>query len=526
MLKRAAHLPDRVMGPVPTARDVNSDVLTTTPTTPTVAAAVAPATQTAPTAPTAPTGPWDRRYRTTLLLTDATAVVVALATAQLTRFGGGAAQLTVLGHGVDYRLVGLLVALVWLVALGAGNSRRRRVVGAGSEEYRCIVAATFAAFGGLAILSYLGALQLSRFYFVVALPVGLVLVLGARLAWRLRLGRARAQGRAMTATVVVGGPGEVAAAVADMRRHPEAGYVPVAVALTTGGATAEPGSAPLPGLPRVSIDEVRRTGRGPGPGAVLVAGGVSRESVRRLAWDLEDGGAELLLVSQLTDVAGPRIHQSPVDGLPVVHVDPPRFSGGPYVLKRAMDIVISSAALVLLAPVYAAVALAIKLDDGGPVLFRQERVGQHGVPFRMHKFRSMAVDAEARLTEVRHLATGDQVLFKLPRDPRVTQVGGFLRRHSLDELPQFWDVLRGRMSVVGPRPPLPSEVREYQGHTHRRLLIRPGITGLWQVSGRSDLSWTESVRLDLRYVENWSVSGDLVLVLRTARAVLGGRGAY
>ena len=469
---------------------------------------------------------WDRRYRRGLMLTDAAAVAAALVIAQLTRFGGGAAQLTVAGHGVDYPLVGLMIAVVWLAALGASDTRKRHVVGAGSNEYRRVVTATLSAFGLLAILSYLGAVELSRFYFVVALPVGLALVLGARLVWRLRLGRVRAQGHAMTGAVVVGGPGEVATAVAEMRRHPEAGYVPVAVALTTDGATAEPAEAQTTGLRAFPVGELRTAARDPRVGAVLVAGGIPRESVQSLAWDLETSRTELLLVSPLTDVAGPRIHQSPVDGLPVVHVDLPRFSGGAHALKRAMDIALSAAALVLLAPLFAAVALAVRLDDGGPVLFRQERVGQHGVPFVMHKFRSMTLDAEARLAEVRELAAGDQVLFKLADDPRVTRVGQLLRRYSLDELPQFWDVLRGRMSVVGPRPPLPAEVRAYQRHVHRRLLIKPGVTGLWQVSGRSDLGWDDGVRLDLRYVENWSVSGDLVLVLRTVRAVLGGRGAY
>jgi exopolysaccharide biosynthesis polyprenyl glycosylphosphotransferase len=395
------------------------------------------------------------------------------------------------------------------------------VFGAGLEEYRRVVNASFVTFGLLAILSFLGPLELSRFYFVVALPVGTGLLLAGRFLWRLHLGRIRARGEAMTRTVVVGDPVDVATAVGEMRKHPEAGYTPVAIALTAASV-----GSPAPGLPRVPVDDLRTAVRQPGVGAVMIAGGMPRMEVRQLAWDLETRGCELLLVSRLTDVAGPRIHQSTVDGLPVVHVDLPRYSGGAHLLKRSMDVVISAVALMLLAPLYLLVALAIKIDDGGPVFFRQRRVGQNGTTFLMHKFRTMAVDAEARLAALRERSEGNGVLFKMHDDPRVTRVGRFLRKYSIDELPQFWDVLRGRMSVVGPRPPLPSEVATYERHVHRRFLIKPGVTGLWQVSGRSNLSWDESVRLDLRYVENWSVTGDLVLIARTVRAVLRAGGAY
>lgn len=470
---------------------------------------------------------WDRRYRAALAVTDLVLVVLALRVATLTRFGAESHDHLPLGSlSVGYDAVGALIAIVWVLSLTAFDTRKRRLLGAGIEEYRRVLVATLAAFGGIAIVSYLGPVELSRGYFVVALPVGIGLLLVGRLTWRTCLSRVRKQGRALIGTVVVGDADEVECAVDRMLKHPEAGYTPVAVALTgseAGGAAWTPSA---PELPCVSLDELRLAARDPRLGAVLVAGRMPSNEVKELAWELEEGAAELLLVSQLTDVAGPRIHQSPVDGLPVVHVDLPRFSGAAHVVKRTMDVVVASTALVLLAPLYAAVALAIKLDDGGPVFFRQERVGQNGRPFYMHKFRSMALDAEARLAELKARGQGDGVLFKLADDPRVTRVGRFLRRHSLDEFPQFWDVLRGRMSVVGPRPPLPCEVAQYERHVHRRLLIKPGVTGLWQVSGRSDLSWDESVRLDLSYVENWSVSGDLILILKTVREVFGGHGAY
>jgi exopolysaccharide biosynthesis polyprenyl glycosylphosphotransferase len=473
-----------------------------------------------------PGGPWDRRYRAALAVTDFLLVVLALRVAAFTRFGNEPQDLALGSQYLGYTAVGGLIAVVWFASLTAFDTRKRRVLGAGLEEYRRVLVATLAAFGAIAIVSYLGPVPLSRGFFVVALPAGLGLILAGRLTWRTCLSRVRKDGRALTGTVVVGDADEVTVAVAEMRRHPDSGYRPVAVSLTgpeTGGLTGTP---PVPELPRVSLEELRLAAHDPRLGAVLIAGKMPSAEVKQLAWELEEGTAELLLVSQLTDVAGPRIHHSPVDGLPVVHVDLPRFSGVAHVVKRSMDVAIASVALVLLAPLYGAIALAIKLDDGGPVFFRQERVGQNGRPFLMHKFRSMAVDAEARLAELRAKNEAAGVLFKLTDDPRVTRVGRFLRQHSLDEFPQFWDVLRGRMSVVGPRPPLPREVAQYERHVHRRLLIKPGVTGLWLVSGRSDLSWEESVRLDLKYVENWSVSGDVILILKTVREVFGARGAY
>jgi exopolysaccharide biosynthesis polyprenyl glycosylphosphotransferase len=475
---------------------------------------------------TEPSGAWDRRYRAALAITDFVLVVLALRIAAFTRFGNGPQELALGSQYLGYGVVSVLIAVVWFVSLSAFDTRKRRVLGAGLEEYRRVLVATLAAFGAIAIVSYLGPVPLSRGYFVVALPAGLGLILAGRLTWRTALSRVREHGRALTGTVVVGDADEVACAVAEMRKHPDAGYRPVAVSLTGSEVGGSTGTPPVPELPRVSLDELRLAAHDPRLGAVLIAGKMPSAEVKQLAWELEEGAAELLLVSQLTDVAGPRIHHSPVDGLPVVHVDLPRFSGFAHLVKRSMDITFASVALVLLAPLYAAVAVAIKLDDGGPVFFRQERVGQNGRPFMMHKFRSMAVDAEARLAELRARNEADGVLFKLTDDPRVTRVGKFLRQHSLDEFPQFWDVLRGRMSVVGPRPPLPSEVAQYERHVHRRLLIKPGVTGLWQVSGRSDLSWDESVRLDLSYVENWSVTGDLVLIMKTVREVIRAEGAY
>ena len=226
-------------------------------------------------------------------------------------------------------------------------------------------------------------------------------------------------------------------------------------------------------------------------------------------------------------MATPRLHLQTIGGVPLLFVDEPEFTGLRRVAKGLLDYGLALTGLMLLAPVMLALAVAVKVSSPGPVFFRQERVGRMSQPFLMTKFRSMYVDAEQRLAEVAHLNQhGEGPLFKMRDDPRITPVGAFLRRYSLDELPQLFDVLRRSMSLVGPRPPLPSEVAEYEKDVHRRLLVKPGITGLWQVSGRADLTWEESVRLDLSYVENWSLGLDLSIIARTVVAVLARRGAY
>jgi len=225
-------------------------------------------------------------------------------------------------------------------------------------------------------------------------------------------------------------------------------------------------------------------------------------------------------------VAGDRTTIRPVDGLPMLHVEHPRLDGGARVVKEVVDRAGAVLLLLISAPLLLAIALWISAGSTGPVLFRQVRVGKDGREFVMFKFRTMYLDAEARLAEIRHLNEHDGVLFKIRNDPRVTRAGRWLRRLSLDELPQLYNVVRGEMSLVGPRPPLPEEVATYPDDARRRLAVKPGMTGLWQVSGRSDLPWDEAVRLDLRYVENWSLTLDLVILLRTLTAVCRTSGAY
>jgi exopolysaccharide biosynthesis polyprenyl glycosylphosphotransferase len=260
---------------------------------------------------------------------------------------------------------------------------------------------------------------------------------------------------------------------------------------------------------------------------VMVTGSdlVTPRTVKHLAWDLEPWGADLVLAPALTDVAGPRIRTRPVAGLPLLHVEAPGYSGPQHVLKRTFDVVGALVLIAVLTVPLVATAIAIRTTSRGPVLFRQERVGLCGEPFTVLKFRSMVVGAESRLEEV--LGEGNVgVFYKARSDPRVTKVGAFLRRYSIDELPQLFNVLGGSMSLVGPRPQVALEVDQYDAEIGRRLLVKPGLTGLWQVSGRNDLTLEESVRLDLFYVENWTMAGDLLILLRTLRAVVGRAGAY
>jgi len=260
--------------------------------------------------------------------------------------------------------------------------------------------------------------------------------------------------------------------------------------------------------------------------AITSSRGMTSSVLKRLGWELEGAGVDLVVAPGLMDVAGPRIHVRPVAGLPLLHVEQPEFSGPVRLVKYAFDRFVAFVALLALSPLLLVIAAAIKVTSPGPVVFRQTRVGSHGDGFTVYKFRSMVVDAEAELTAVTVRNDSDGVLFKMREDPRVTRVGRGLRRWSLDELPQFFNVLCGQMSLVGPRPALPSEVEQYGLDAARRLLVKPGITGLWQVSGRSDLSWEDSVRLDLYYVENWSFTGDLEILWKTLSAVLSSRGAY
>ena len=498
---------------------------------------------TAPVAPTALPGlsserTWAKLYKYRLLATDTAIILAATIGAIFVRFGfDEASAAATSGFHLDYLYLSLIIAATWLFTLSIYHTRDARVVGVGVAEYRRVVSATAITFGLLAILFLVAKVDIARGYFIVALPAGMAGVLFSRWLWRHWLIRQRTFDHYLSRALVVGRFADVDYVVRQIHQKSGAAYNVVGAALDTGKRKGPKKDAELKRriaspereVPIVSdLSGVADAAARLGADTVIVAGRAlsSGDFVRRLAWQLEGTATELVLASPLTDVAGPRIHFRPVEGLPLIHVEIPQFEGGKHVLKRAFDFFASGLALALLAPLFLAIALAIKIDDRGPVFFAQERVGRNGERFTMYKFRSMCVDAEARLAALQASNEGQGLLFKMKNDPRVTRVGRVLRKFSLDELPQLVNVFLGDMSLVGPRPPLPSEVEGYENHVHRRLYIKPGLTGMWQVNGRSDLSWEESVRLDLYYVENWSLTGDLVIMWRTVKVLAHPVGAY
>jgi exopolysaccharide biosynthesis polyprenyl glycosylphosphotransferase len=424
-----------------------------------------------------------------------------------------------------YLALSLVLPLGWLVTLLLAGGYDSRFIGVGPDEFRKILNAGLFLTAMLAILAYAAKVALARGYVLIALPSVTTFDLLARYALRKRLHRARKLGACMRRAVVVGYQPVIADIITLLRKEPYHGLSVVA-ACVVGSAEASviEGVPAIGGLDTVA-DVVSRFEAD--TVAVLACPEMAGYRLRQLAWELEKTGTDLCVAPALLDVAGPRTTIRPVAGLPLLHMDHPEFSGARRVIKAAFDKAMAGVAIVLTSPLLVGVALIIKLDDRGPVLFRQTRVGKDGRSFTVIKFRTMVRDAEQRKADLARLNDHQRgLLFKLPNDPRVTRSGSWLRRWSLDELPQLANVLTGDMSLVGPRPALPEEAAMYGDHVRRRLAVKPGITGLWQVNGRSDLSWDESVRLDLRYVENWSFVLDLQILWKTCAAVLRGSGAY
>ena len=470
---------------------------------------------------------WGRRFRHNLVFTDTAIVVLATAACLLGRFGLSSAQVDVAGISVQYVIIASLVGVLWLAVLAGYHTRNVRVLGVGFAEYKGVVNASVLTFGILGIAFLVFQVQIARGFFIVAMPIGLGALLLDRWLWRRWLNHKRLAGHYLSRAIVVGDADDVKYVVSQVDKKSGAAYRIVGLALPEGqNLDATFARSVVPVISR--LEDVAAAVRAIGADVVIVAGKPrgSINYIRDLGWELEGSGAELVVAASLTNVAGPRIHFRPVEGLPLMHVELPQFEGGKHLLKRFVDVALSGLALLALTPVFAIVAISIRRDSSGPVLFRQERVGRNGQTFRMLKFRSMVQTAETDLAALKEMNEGSGVLFKMKNDPRVTGVGQVLRRFSLDELPQFWNVFMGHMSLVGPRPPLESEVEGYERHVHRRLYIKPGLTGMWQVNGRSDLSWEESVRLDLYYVENWSLTGDLIILWRTFRVITHPVGAY
>jgi exopolysaccharide biosynthesis polyprenyl glycosylphosphotransferase len=393
-----------------------------------------------------------------------------------------------------------------------------------------VLAASFWTFGAIAIITLLLKVDIARGYLAVALPSGAIGLLLTRAIWRGYLARNRARGGYQTAVLVIGEIDAVESLANDLVRNPTDGYDVVAVGIPGYGpprgehATVNGRMVPIIGGESDALEAIRRCGAD----TVAIAGtehfGV--RGIRRLLWDLEPMGVDLVVSTGVTDVALSRLVMRPNAGLPLLHIEKPQYHSAKRFEKRAFDFCFALAALIGTLPILLIAAIAIKLTSRGPVFYSSERIGIDGKPFAMLKFRTMVHDAETRLASLLDANENDGLLFKIRDDPRVTPVGRVLRRFSIDELPQFINVLRLEMSVVGPRPPLRREVEAYDCEVIRRLLVMPGVTGLWQVSGRSDLSWNEAVRLDLSYVDNWSMVADVLIIIKTLRTVFGREGAY
>lgn len=455
----------------------------------------------------------DHWYRRTVLRVDVLAIVIALSATLVVRF-------TISGElrRLDIAVAGFLVMMagLWLASLAVVGAYDTRRIGVGTEEYKRVAGATAIAFGLVATASFLANADMSRIFVAVAMPVGLVLLLMGRRSCRAALHRMRAQGQHLAPTLVIGADGQRARLTHALDSSPVAGFRVVAhMPLPPGPSEAR--ADWFAGVSR-AIDEQRIE-------AVAVAHGSEADPqfIRELAWQLEDPRVDLLVDPGIADIAGPRLSIRPAADIALVHLDEPQLTGPKRAIKRSIDIVGACIALVILAPLLIVLSLVVRCTSRGPVIFTQTRVGQHGEPFRLFKFRTMVADAQERQAEV--WSTSGEAN-KAKADPRVTRVGRPMRRWSLDELPQFVNVLNGSMSIVGPRPIQAEEADTLEAWQGRRHLTKPGLTGLWQISGRSNTTWDERIRLDLEYVESWSPSLDLVIALKTIRVVATGRGAF
>ncbi|MGH3735445.1 MAG: sugar transferase [Micromonosporaceae bacterium] len=466
---------------------------------------------------------WHRPYAALLVVLDFLSAVAAsrLAIWQWDQAVAGFASTA------QMYLIGLvLLPLGWVIVLWGHGAYDRRYLGLGTDEFKRVLRASLTVVAIVSFLTLTLKFDASRLAVATSLLATLFFLLIMRYAARRVLHVFRKRGLGIHRMLLVGSLQDALEVNAVVARNPFAGLTPVGIYLTQGRAAARGAQTPLPLYTGRDRDPVELVGDlGADTIAVCGSAGSNSTDLRRLAWQLEGTGIDLVVAPQLTDIAGPRVHVRPVEGLPLLHVEEPTLSGVGWLAKYFMDRIGAGLGLLALSPLLVATAILIKVTSPGPVFFRQARVGREGKQFRVWKFRTMYTDAEDRLAHLVDQNETDGLLFKIKQDPRITPLGRWLRRTSIDELPQLINVLRGEMSLVGPRP-LPAEDGDFLGDVRRRLLVRPGITGLWQVSGRSDLSWDDAVRLDLYYVDNWSLAFDLVILWRTISAVVRSAGAY
>jgi exopolysaccharide biosynthesis polyprenyl glycosylphosphotransferase len=484
---------------------------------------------------------WQRAYANRLVVTDLLVLIWVIFGVQIARFGTVSLDAITTDNRRDstmsYWLVSVALVVGWMLMLKLFETRSYHDLGSGSAEYRLIADGAVRLFGLVAIVAFVFKFDVARSYILVAFPLGLLALLLSRWVARQWLVVERQKGRLSWRVLLVGTAESTLFVATELSRQARSGYAVFGACIPGGSTGNDAGLLPGSRIPVVGdLEQIKEAMTAIQADTVMItsSGELSPSRLRELTWSLEPGRQHLVVAPGLIDIGGPRIRTRPVAGLPLMHIEIPRYEGWARHAKRAFDIVGATVLVIGLSPLLAVIAIIIRVSGPGPVIFRQLRVGMNGEPFQMLKFRSMVPDAEAQLSGLQNVdepsavsrTAGNAVLFKMKDDPRITRFGTLLRRFSLDELPQFINVLNGQMSLVGPRPPLRGEVDVYENHVHRRFLVKPGVTGLWQVSGRSNLSWEDSVRLDLYYVENWSMLGDLVILWRTAKAVLARDGAY
>lgn len=469
------------------------------------------------------------KYTRRLVITDFTLVVLSIAVAAALNFGDlintftETEQQGLLRIQLNPAALAWAMGIIWLLTLKFNGSRDDRIIGTGSDEYKRIFNSSITLISLLALAALFLKLDVSRLFVGFSLLIGTVALTLGRWAWRQWL-RKRRENNQLKERVAIAGPAALIEELAEKLLNDKQGaYTPALLIPLSGKLTSKIKQ-------ESNFEDPAKTLKDHKLDALIAVGTdtMTSKHLKQIAWNMEKSNATLIVAPGLLEVAGPRVHTRPISGMPLIEIEPAIFTGSQYVLKTLFDFVFATLVLVLLIPFFFIVALAIFLEDRGPIFFRQVRIGKDQKPFKMWKFRSMYVGAEKKFDELR-IRSGyeiNAVQFKLKDDPRITRVGKLIRKYSIDELPQFINVLSGDMSVVGPRPHVQTEVEMYDRHVFRRLYVKPGITGIWQISGRSGLSWEESVSLDLSYVDNWSIVSDSVIILKTLRAVLNPSNAY
>lgn len=421
----------------------------------------------------------------------------------------------------QYMALAFAATPLWIAVLSANKLYAARFITRSLEEFRRIFRSSLVATVVMSAAAFMLKMQPARGWVLLLSIFSTLFLCIERAVIRKAFGRMRHHGMLMRPVIVVGGNLEGLELCHMLEDEPQLGY-------EVRGFVDDEGPAgdtrhPHRGTLEETIKAVKATGS---TGVIIAATTMDLGTSNKLIRQLTDHGIHVELSSTLRDIAAHRLTVRPLGRYPVVYVEPVQLDGWRSVAKRGLDIFLAGVGLVLASPVLAAAAVAIKLDSRGPILFQQERVGRHGARFKVLKLRSMVVNAEDLLIDLSEKNEADGPLFKMKNDPRVTRVGAITRKFSIDEIPQLWNVLKGEMSMVGPRPALPDEVRFWGEQLHNRLRVKPGITGMWQVSGRSESTFAEYERLDLYYVDNWSLATDLAIVLKTIPAVLMRKGAF